>query len=42
MELGIFNKKIKEIQLVLLELVVDEKLENRKDVLIEHVKNNLI
>jgi tRNA nucleotidyltransferase (CCA-adding enzyme) len=42
MDLGIFNKKIKEIQLVLLELVVEEKIENKKEILIEYIKNNLL
>lgn len=42
MDLGVFNKRIKEIQLVLLDLVVEEKLENKKDILIDYVKNNLL
>ena len=35
MELGVFDKRIKEIQLVLLDLVVEEKIENKKEILIE-------
>jgi tRNA nucleotidyltransferase (CCA-adding enzyme) len=42
MELGVFDKRIKEIQLVLLDLVVEEKIENKKEILIEYIKNNLL
>lgn len=41
-ELGVFDKRIKEIQLVLLDLVVEEKIENKKEILIEYIKNNLL
>ena len=42
MELGVFDKRIKEIQLVLLDLVVEEKIENKKEILIEYIKKNLL
>ena len=42
MELGVFDKRIKEIQLVLLDLVVEEKIENKKEILIEYIKNSLL
>jgi tRNA nucleotidyltransferase (CCA-adding enzyme) len=42
MELGVFDKRIKEIQLVLLDLVVEEKIENKKEILIDYIKNNLL
>lgn len=42
MELGVFDKRIKEIQLVLLDLVVEEKIENKKEILIEYIKDNLL
>ena len=42
MELGVFDKRIKEIQLVLLDLVVEEKIVNKKEILIEYIKNNLL
>lgn len=42
MGLGVFDKRIKEIQLVLLDLVVEEKIENKKEILIEYIKNNLL
>lgn len=42
MNLGIYNKKIKEVQIQLLDLIIDEKLENKKDVLLEYIKNILL
>ena len=42
MELGVFDKRIKEIQLVLLDLVVEGKIENKKEILIDYIKNNLL
>lgn len=42
MELGIFNNKIKEIQLLLLDLIIDEAIENKKEVLLNYIKENLL
>ena len=42
MELGFYERRIKEVQETLLNLILDEKLENDKEVLIEYIKSNLI
>ena len=42
MDLGIYNQKIKETQFILLELVMEDKLENDKETLINYIKENIL